>query len=96
MPYGSPSADARGPVGAAPEQSLADASSFTATTMAGQDLEHAPKPMSDLSHGLRGFLPQQRHSRSDLGETEEHIKLNRTPNSRKPRNPQAHHKSLGD
>ena len=48
-----PGMDTGGLSGASLSHRLDDPSGFTATTMAGQDLEHAPKPLADLSTGLR-------------------------------------------
>ena len=86
VPYGSPSADARGPVGVLPQSKVwLTHLLLQPLPWRGRIWSTLPNPCPTLVTASAASWPQQRHSRSDLKrETEEHIKLNRTPNSRKP------------
>ena len=50
------------------------------TTSAGQDLEHADRPMASLSPNLKGFMPQQRLHPPELKDTTERLtQYNKSP-----------------
>jgi hypothetical protein len=73
------------------DHSGVDTAGFTATTVAGQDLENAPKPLSDLSDGLKGFISANMHSPEELREeTKRIVRENRARNSSASRSPARH------